>query len=214
MRFLKRLFSSKKDDPSVLNWSSEQRSSPRARPRDLEELEYALLRGDPTAREELARIGTDAIGPMRRVLFQSGSSLEARQQAIWVLGQIGGDIEALLTALKDNDWTIKYAAAEALGNVRDPKAVEPLIGVLGERGVGEVAAKALGKIGDTRAVEPLIEITKDTSRTSNVRAAAVEGLGGIGSPEAIVVLKELASSGDGLMKYEAETALRKLGQLE
>ncbi|MBZ0317419.1 MAG: HEAT repeat domain-containing protein [Anaerolineae bacterium] len=214
MKLLKKLFGSKQDDPTVLNRSSEQKRSAPARSRGLDELEDALLRGDSTAREELVRIGPSALSSMRRVLFQSGSSLEARQQAIWVLGKIGGDTEALLAALEENDWTIKYAAAEALGNVRDPKAVQPLIGVLGERGVGEVAAKALGKIGDARAVEPLIEITKDASKTSNVRAAAVEGLGGIGSAEAIIALKELASSGDGLMKYEAATALKKLGQLE
>jgi HEAT repeat protein len=46
-----------------------------------------------------------------------------------------------------------------LGELEDPRAVEPLITALkydNGTGVRSTATNALGKIGDTRAVEPLI----------------------------------------------------------
>ena len=57
-------------------------------------------------------------------------------------------IEPLIAALKDKDWSVRRAAAEALGEIGDPRAVEPLIVVLkdGAWGVRKGAAEALRKI--------------------------------------------------------------------
>jgi HEAT repeat protein len=53
---------------------------------------------------------------------------------------------------------------EALGNLGDLSAVEPLIPLLIDKGSGirESAAKALGNLGDARAVGPLIETFQDS----------------------------------------------------
>jgi len=65
-------------------------------------------------------------------------------------------------------------AAEALGKIKDPSAVEPLIAALKDEdpGVRWDAANAPGEIGDTRAVEPLIAALKDL----DVREAAAVAL--------------------------------------
>ena len=74
------------------------------------------------------------------------------------------DIKGLIKALgyiKDED--VRTAAAGALGQIGDPRAVEPLIAALKDEGesVRSSAARALGKIGDPRAVESLSAALKD-----------------------------------------------------
>ena len=73
----------------------------------------------------------------------------------------------------------KYAkkkAAEALGEIGDARAVEPLILALKDEywEVRRRAAEALGEIGDARAVEPLKKALNDESR--GVREAARDAL--------------------------------------
>jgi len=59
--------------------------------------------------------------------------------------------------LSDEDETSRWKAAESLGRMRDPAAVEPLIDTLWDDDyrVRLKAAWALGQIGDIRAILPL-----------------------------------------------------------
>ena len=59
--------------------------------------------------------------------------------------------------LSDDDETSRWKAAESLGRMRDPGAVEPLIDTLwdDDSRVRLKAAWALGQIGDIRAIPPL-----------------------------------------------------------
>jgi HEAT repeat protein len=70
----------------------------------------------------------------------------------------------------------RRAAASALGEIRDPQAVVPLIDVLsnGDPDVRPSAARALGAIRDPRALEALARASGDPS--SDVRDAALEAL--------------------------------------
>jgi HEAT repeat protein len=54
-----------------------------------------------------------------------------------------------IAALQDDDWAIREEAAVALGAFRDPRAVEPLVGLLrdSDRAVREAAISALTAIG-------------------------------------------------------------------
>ena len=72
------------------------------------------------------------------------------------------DVDGLIEALGDDDWTIRLFAATALGKIGDARAVEPLITALSNEdlNVRKGAAKALGMIGDARAVEPFIKALK------------------------------------------------------
>lgn len=64
---------------------------------------------------------------------------------------------------------VTEVAALALGEIGDPRAVNPLAEILSDDNweVRSSAAKALGKIGDDRAVDPLINLLRD--RNENVR---------------------------------------------
>jgi HEAT repeat protein len=59
--------------------------------------------------------------------------------------------------LSDDDENSRWKAAESLGRMRDPGAVEPLIDTLwdDDSRVRLKAAWALGQIGDIRAIPPL-----------------------------------------------------------
>ncbi|MBI5238525.1 MAG: HEAT repeat domain-containing protein [Deltaproteobacteria bacterium] len=66
-------------------------------------------------------------------------------------------------------------AVLALGVIKDPRAVEPLVAALKDVDISEAAADALGKIKDLRAVEPLIEALKDKHTGARVKAALALG---------------------------------------
>ncbi len=99
-------------------------------------------------------------------------------------------VEPLINALKDKDWDVREAVAEALGKsgstaLGDSRAVEPLINALKHEHwrVREAAAEALGNLGDSRAVEPLINALKDEDY--GVQEIAAEALGKIGDPRVV-----------------------------
>jgi HEAT repeat protein len=89
------------------------------------------------------------------------------------------DIKGLIKALRyRKDEGVRQAAAEALGKIKDRRAVEPLIAALKDESfsVRQAAAEALGKIKDPRAVEPLSAALKD-ARNGDVRLAAARSAG-------------------------------------
>jgi hypothetical protein len=71
---------------------------------------------------------------------------------------------------------VRQAAAGALGQIRDARAVEPLVTALKDQddAVRQAAAAALGKIGDARTVEPLMAALKD--KNSSVQEVAAKEL--------------------------------------
>lgn len=75
--------------------------------------------------------------------------------------------------MKHEDRVFRQAAASALGEIGDARAVEPLIQTLEDRDslVAGKAAQALGRIGDARAVEPLIQALKDGDRGCLARSS-------------------------------------------
>lgn len=98
------------------------------------------------------------------------------------------DVEGLIKALKYDDPKVRYDAAKALGELGDPRAVEPLIFALADKSsdiwIADISssvlgavAEALGKIGNPRAVEPLISALR---YSEDVRAKAAEALDKLG----------------------------------
>ena len=75
-------------------------------------------------------------------------------------------VAGYIQLLKDKNLTFRWRAAEALGDLHDPGAVEPLIEALRDPfiDVQWLAAKSLGKIGDLRAVDPLIAVLKSEAK--------------------------------------------------
>jgi FOG: HEAT repeat len=74
-------------------------------------------------------------------------------------------VELLIEKLDDYYAIVRQYSAEALGEINDSRAVEPLIKALetdGDADVRESSAKALGKIKDVRAIE-----SPDSSKSAN-----------------------------------------------
>jgi len=95
-----------------------------------------------------------------------------------------GDVEQLIKVLRSKESAgVRQAAADALGEIGDLKALDPLIAVLKEKRpyihfdwVYVAAARALGEIGDSRASETLESIANNKREFSSVRKAAVKSL--------------------------------------
>ena len=122
---------------------------------------------------------------------------------------------ALVSALKTEDFTLQWAAANQLQQLGPaasdaiPVLVEMLSDALPRN--RKAAAEALGKIGPaaSQAVPALIEATKDAE--NNVRFEAVTALGGIGEDPALAALVEILHHNEAYMRYKAAEALQKLG---
>jgi HEAT repeat protein len=86
------------------------------------------------------------------------------------------DIQGLIKALTYKEPAVKIAAADALGPIRDPLAVEPLAELLSDSdaGVRRAAVRALSSRGGVRVVEPLIFALKD--HDAGVRGAAAHAV--------------------------------------
>ncbi|NIS60530.1 MAG: hypothetical protein GTO13_07490, partial [Proteobacteria bacterium] len=83
------------------------------------------------------------------------------------------ELERLIADLKDPSWQVRWYSAEALGEAKDPRAVEPLIAALKDKNVyvQVMAAWALRKIKDPRAVKPLIDALGDEIKDVRKEAA-------------------------------------------
>jgi len=113
-------------------------------------------------------------------------------------------------AIEDAEESVAEAAAKALVNIGDTRAVEPLIQVLRSRASGarRWAATALGELKDTRAAEPLISAVNDDD--AGVRAHAVRGLGMIGTAQAVVPLDSALGDIEGTVREAAVYALARI----
>lgn len=104
------------------------------------------------------------------------------QHAADVLGQTKDEAERLIKDLKDPSWQIRWYAESALGEMKEVRAVEPLIATLKDDDNGYVramAAWALGQIKDRRAVEPLIAaITDESSDVKKMAPLALKEITG------------------------------------
>lgn len=122
------------------------------------------------------------------------------------------DVRGLVRLLNHRNPDIQYKAAEALGEIGDVTAVDPLAALLnGETlsGVRWKASEALAKIG-APAVESLI--TSLSHPDEDVRWKAAIALGEIGSEKAINPLIQLLSDDDRFVKSRAALALGMIGK--
>ena len=100
--------------------------------------------------------------------------LDIQWQAADVLVKLGGDyIDLLVQELKNRNKDIRLGIIEVLGEIRDPRALEPLLGMLEDRSneVRLQAALALGELGDPRAIEYLIRLLRNPDKYVRYGAA-------------------------------------------
>lgn len=121
------------------------------------------------------------------------------------------NVKGLISALKSKDPTVQYDAAEALGDLRDPRAVESLADALKDdelSGVRWKAAEALSKIG-VPAVDALIGAL--SHEDDDVRWKSAIALGEIGDSKAVGPLITLLRDEDRFVKSRAAQALGMIG---
>lgn len=94
------------------------------------------------------------------------------------LGVAAEDVAGLLAALHDPQSQRRMMALQALGNLRDPRAFEPILSVFQDSDedlfVREEAARTLGRLRDIRAAQPLIEALRqqpDSNKPINISSA-------------------------------------------
>jgi hypothetical protein len=82
--------------------------------------------------------------PFEELLYGQGT---VGSKIVEMMTEIYG-ITCVIAGLKDEDENVRESTAEALGWIKDPRAVEPLIAALEDEGLGvrKSAAEALGEI--------------------------------------------------------------------
>ena len=145
-----------------------------------------------------------------RLIQELGSfGAGVQRNAIEALVEMGRPaVKPLIAALKDRYSQRRQGAAVALGEIGDPRAVEPLITIaLGDEDeeVRWAAAGALGRIKDPRAVEPLIAALRDEDR--RIREGAARTLGKIKDPRAVKPLIVALRDEDPDVRRRAARAL-------
>ena len=139
-----------------------------------------LAREDGVARSAARELGKlrnqRAIEPLIALL---GNPAVNQAAAEALLGFGSGAVGPLLEVLKSGNGDARRAAAFALGELRDKRAVEPLVLIMQTDEVYAVraaAATALGQLKDARAIWVLVATLQMRDETTPQRQAALEQL--------------------------------------
>ena len=155
-----------------------------------------------------------------------------RREAASALGEARSKtaVPALIETLQnDTEFSVRSAAAVALGKIGDERAVDALSQVLLapklkkskkkelftlEEFLRRSAARSLGQIRHKRAVPALIQALRDVSNVDDVRREAAFALGLIADKSATEVLQENLNAKDYLLAEISKTALQRIRNQE
>lgn len=175
--------------------------------KNLESEDWSIVQ---EATDKLASLGKVAVPSLLEALKEASVGLKG--QIIFLLGRIG-DREGTPTLLeilrKDENAYIRTNAAEALGKIKDERAIDFISSALfdDDGRVRERSAWALGEIGDTRGVGDLLNrITYE--KEENVKLAIINAFAKIKDPRATpTLITELKTQSDQLYKNELVISL-------
>lgn len=126
-------------------------------------------------------------------------------------------VEILLRHLKNKklEWTQKCDLIGLLGELKDYRATDPIIGELesNDESIREAAIKALGEIRDKKAVAPLIEILNRTKYRKQ-QGIIAEALGSIGDRRAVGPLIHALNNNCEINSDNSDYILTALGQVK
>lgn len=127
--------------------------------------------------EVLGKIGDKrAIGPIVELL-KTTKSKTVIIEASTALGKMGTPaVQPLIGLLKNKDWQVRNGAVKALGMIKSPEAVKPLVGMMGEEKsyINKPVANALREIGDP-AFNFLNNELKSKDRDARAKSAYILG---------------------------------------
>jgi HEAT repeat protein len=121
-----------------------------------------------------------------------------------------GDITGLLKALERREIHTRVAAINALGDLGDKRAIEPLLLLLHEEDaqICGSAIRVLAKLEVQRAVEPIISLL--SSANKSLRLAAIEALGQLMAHQAVSPLANTLQEEDPNLRL---AVVHSLGQI-
>ncbi len=100
---------------------------------------------------------------VRSMALLLGSTLEAKEA-----------VPHIIRLLRDDDWWVRMIAAETLGKIRDPRAVQPLIEAMGDGDSVMACIEALSRIGHPDALVPICQALSRPE--PEVRVEAIDAL--------------------------------------
>jgi HEAT repeat protein len=163
-----------------------------------------------SAAEALGQVGDGrAVEPLLTALNDADEWVPRyAARALGKLGTVG--FKALLDQLKNPAAYMCVIVVEALGDLKNAEAVEPLIDVLNdaENEVRRSAAKALGHLGAKWAAEPLIAALTDPEK--RVRSSAADALGELGDGRAVEPLIAALNDANAEVRSNVAEALGKM----
>lgn len=119
-------------------------------------------------------------------------------------------LEGCLEALgKEEDIGTRISTLCTMRQIKDIRAVYPVMRLLGDERLGYVAGVVLAQMGEI-AVEPLLLSTQDDNPA--VRARAATALGEIGLDRVMRPLRDLTNDADPQVRQAAERAIRKIAK--
>jgi len=188
----------KNDEFSGVRWKAAE-SLARIGPPAVDALIGALQHSDDDVRWKaaiaLGEIGDQrAIEPLIGLLCDEDRFVKSR--AASALGMTGEPaVTPLISALREGDGNLRWGAAIALGKIRDPRAIEPLIRALTDKyeNVRAEAAASLAAMGKA-ALEPLLRFLKFSDKS--IRIEVVTALGELKDTDAIHPLIQMLENAD------------------
>jgi len=165
----------------------------------------------------LASFGRPAFAPLTNELDSSNATV--RRNAAWAIGELtnmapgerANAVPQLITLLGDSDEWVRMAAARALGELRDQRALSKLVATLSDDDwrVRELATWALSEMQDARAVNALCNVLLSDVR-AEVRRGAAEALGEISSADALPVLRQALNDKEPSVSAKAAWAISEI----
>jgi HEAT repeat protein len=120
-------------------------------------------------------------------------------------------MESLSKTLKDEDWEVRRAAAEALGKIGDTRVLNNLIKALKDEKTLSTVARSLRHIGDVRAIIPVIQVLPmDNPSIQTGLIKAIQESTPYGALEIVTTALEEAAISDKARKAIAKMKMKKL----
>ncbi len=176
----------------------------------VEALERLVRNPSPGIRERALRVGSAVLSDDQLTAYlRNDSDAVLRNAGLEIFKLRGGrSFPVALKLLQDSDWDVVLQAVLILDHVRDPRALEPLRGVLDhpDTNVIQAAILAIGRLGNARSIPDLLPFLAGDPW---LQMASVQALGDLRAPAAIRPLTELLP--DLLVGGMAAEAVARIG---
>lgn len=152
--------------------------------------------------------------PLIEALLDKNEDINVRRTAAGAIASYNDgkkSIEALTSALNEDDYLLKVRALESLGRIGNKEIAQSVMPLLNDKNelVRRTAIQTLAQIGDEHAYEYLVPLLNDTEWT--VRSWCAKALGDLKDARAIEPLRGALKDEHEFVRQDAMIALGKLG---